>query len=223
MNEAEARQAIVGAADRLVRTGVLWKNNHGNISIRIEGTDEALLTGALLDNTRAETLARVRLDGEVVSGYIEPQAMEIVHLHTVVYRHRSDVAAVVHAHSPHATGYAVAGARMPVYTMALARLIFTPIPVTDFGPRGSDLEVASIGRTLDADPAAKALLLRNHGLLAFAPTIDEAVRIVFAVEENAEASMLARSVGSPREVPEDLARAAAKRRDEFAKVGLIRR
>jgi L-ribulose-5-phosphate 4-epimerase len=214
---------IAASARKMVRSGLLWKNNHGNISARLPGRDEMLLTGSVLEPFDPSTLTRVRLDGEVLKGEIAPMAREIVQLHAVVYRHRPEVGGVVHAHSPHATAYALAATPMPVYTMALARLTSDPLPVSRFGPRGSEQEVESIAELLDAHPGSSAILLRNHGLLAFGPTVDAATRLVFAVEENAEGSILAGAVGGAKPIPESAIRAAQERKREFERLGPISR
>lgn len=213
---------IEASAGRLVRSGLLWKNNHGNISARVPGKEEMILTGSVLEPFEPDTLSRVTLDGEVLAGQVAAMAREIVHIHTVVYRHRADVGGVVHAHAPAATAYAIAAREMPIYTMALARLTATAIPVTKFGPRGSEQEVESIAELLDASPDCRAVLLRNHGVLAWGPTVDAATRIVFALEENAEAGGRGNLVGGAQPIPPEMLHATAQRMREFEQLGPIR-
>ena len=54
-------------------------------------------------------------------------------MHLVVYDHRPDVNAVVHAHPPIATGFAVAG--IPLDRAVLAEVVTTlgSIPIAEYG------------------------------------------------------------------------------------------
>ncbi|MGH2513155.1 MAG: class II aldolase/adducin family protein [Candidatus Limnocylindrales bacterium] len=223
MANRDAARQIGACADRLVRTGLLWKNNHGNISVRGDDAGEMILTGSVLEPFDPDSLTRLTIAGEVLEGTIAAMAREIVNLHGVVYRNRPDIGAVVHAHSPHATAYAVAGRELPVYTMALARLIDEPVRVSAFGPRGSEVEVDSIGQLLNDHPGMNAVLLRNHGVLAWGATLDEATRIIFALEENAEASIQASGLGGAVAIPSDLVKATKARRIEFERLGALTR
>src|SRR3954465_930410 len=87
----QARREIVEAAAGLVRASVLSPSQHGNISVRLKGTDLMLLTGvSSLANVTAEGLALLRLDGSVVDGEVHPASAEILRMHTEVYRKRDD-------------------------------------------------------------------------------------------------------------------------------------
>lgn len=223
-DHAELRHRIVEGANRLIRNGALSRNNHGNMSIRIPGTDEIIMTGSSLQGLSPEGLARINLAGEVLDGRVDPASNEIIEMHTAVYRSRPDVGSVVHTHSPHATAYAIAAKPMECFSSSLARLgIINPIPVTKFGPRGSDLAVRSIEETLHANPDCKALLLGNHGILTFDAAVEQATHFVFAMEENAEVSILASLIGQPKVISTELIRAAAARRQEFEQLGTVAR
>lgn len=213
-------QRVAKIADRLVKTKLLWKNNHANISIKIPGTNEFILTGGVMEPFDIESLTRLTLDGELLAGKLAPQAQEIVDMHAVVYRKRPEIGGIVHTHSPHATAYAVASKELACFTNSLARLdIAESIPVSPFGPRGSEIAVQHIANTLDAHPGCRALLLANHGVLTFDKTPEEASQMAFAVEENAEVAILAGIVGTAKPIPPEMIHAASERLKEFAKKG----
>ena len=71
------------------------------------------------------------LEGRKVAGERDPSSELLMHL--VVYRNRPDVTAVVHAHPPTATGFAVAG--IPLDRAVLAEVVTTlgSIPIADYG------------------------------------------------------------------------------------------
>src|SRR3712207_200331 len=85
------RESVVAAAKELVRAGVVSASLHGNISVRLPGTDRMLLTSASsLAAVTPDRLALIGLDGELVAGELEPTSREIVGMHTTVYRARGD-------------------------------------------------------------------------------------------------------------------------------------
>lgn len=81
-DHTELRHRIVESANRLIRNGALSHNNHGNMSIRIPGTDEIIMTGSSLQGLSLEGLARINLVGEVLDGRVDPASNEIIEMHT---------------------------------------------------------------------------------------------------------------------------------------------
>ncbi len=215
------KQSILDTARALVNNRVLSLSGHGNISARIPDTDTILLTGGgSLANLNAENLTLLTLDGEVVDGRLEAVANEIVRMHTEVYKARSDVGAVIHTHSPYATAFAVANKPLPSTYEAMARLdIWEPVPVAAYAPRGSAESVQNI---VDAiRPETKAVLLGNHGVLAFAADARQAVGVCVAIEEGAQLTVLASAIGKATPFSPAMVAAARQRRDEFQRRGAV--
>ena len=75
------------------------------------------------------------------------------------------------------------------------------IPVAAWAPRGSDAAVQAIVDTLAAHPGAPAVLLANHGLLAFGADILAVAGLVLAMEEAAEATLRAAAIGGAQPFP----------------------
>jgi L-ribulose-5-phosphate 4-epimerase len=199
----EQRQAIVAAAELLVRSGVLSHSNHGNSSVRLPDGNSMLITGvSSLLNQSPETLAVLDLDGNLVEGNLASTSAEITSMHAVVYRLRSDVGAVIHTHSPQVTSYALAHQPMPIHYEGLLRMgVSEDIPVAAWGPRGSRDSVTNIEDALRAHPEASAVLLANHGLLAFGRDQSAAAHLIISLEEAAEMMQLAASLGGSKPFP----------------------
>ena len=180
------RQSIVDAGKSLVQARVLSPSLHGNMSARLPGTETILLTsGSSLAEMHPDDLALLDLDGRVIEGQINPVTHEIVHMHTAVYRKRTDVGAVIHTHSPYSTSFAVANRPLEVFSEALARFgIDEPIPVAAYAPRGSRESVSNIVDVIG--PKTRAVLLQNHGILTFAEDIATARTLVLVMEEAAQ-------------------------------------
>ncbi|HEY1292652.1 MAG TPA: alpha/beta fold hydrolase, partial [Chloroflexota bacterium] len=150
----QERQAILGAADLLVRAGVLSHSNHGNSSVRLSDGQSMMITGASsLFGQTPETLAVLDLDGNVKEGKLQSTSAEIVQMHACVYRARPDIGAVIHTHSPMVSTYAMAHQPMPIHYEGLLRQgVSSAIPVAGWGPRGSRESVTNIEKALADNP-----------------------------------------------------------------------
>jgi L-fuculose-phosphate aldolase len=199
----ELRQAILTNAELLVRSGVLSHSNHGNSSARLPDGQSMLITGvSSLFNQSPETLAVLDLDGNVLEGQLASTSAEIVSMHAIVYKLRSDVGAVIHTHSPMVSTYAMAHQPMPIHYEGLLRQgVSEDIPVAAWGPRGSRESVTNIADALTAHPDASAVLLANHGLLAFGRDQSKAALLIISLEEAAEMMLLAKRLGGSKPFP----------------------
>ncbi len=203
LTETEAREQLIQAGRLLFQAGVMSHSGHGNMSVRLPGAERMLLTsGGLLANLTQEQLTVVTFDGDVVAGTLEPVTREIVGMHAGVYRVRPDVSAVIHTHSPHVTSFALAHQPLPCAYEALLRFSVTEdIPVADWAPRGSRESVANIVKQLEQHPTIPAVLLANHGLLAFGRDALSTVFLIITMEEAAELTLRARTLGGEKGFP----------------------
>jgi L-ribulose-5-phosphate 4-epimerase len=210
---------VVGAAARVVASGAISANGHGNVSIRVPGADEMYYTAApSLKGLTPEGVVRVGLDGALIEGALPPIQGAVVAMHTAMYRDRPDVGCVLHTHSPHATAFAVANRSIDCWIEALAMFgLADGVPVAAYGPRGSDQAVANIRAA--ARPGVPAVLLANHGVLVFHRTPDLAILVGGVVEEAAQAAINAMALGGPVEIPGDLRAAALQRAMAFDTAG----
>jgi L-ribulose-5-phosphate 4-epimerase len=203
-SHSELRQQLVQAARRLFQTGVMSHSGHGNMSVRLPGTDDQMLltsTGSLTELI-VDQLAVVTFDGEVAEGALDPATLEIVAMHAGVYRARPDAAAVIHTHSPQVTSFALAHQSLPcVYEAFLRFGITEDIPVAEWAPRGSPESVSNIVDQLGRHPTAPAVLLANHGLLAFGRDPRSTAQLIVIMEEAAEMTLRARQLGGEKTFP----------------------
>jgi L-fuculose-phosphate aldolase len=203
LSYATQRQSIVDAAELLVRSRVLSHSGHGNSSVRLPDGQSMLITGvSSLLTTTPESLAITALDGTVLEGDLASTSAEIVGMHAVVYQLKPEVGAVIHTHSPMVSTYAMAHRPMPVHYEGLLRMgVSQEIPVAAWGPRGSRESITNIEDALRAHPDASAVLLANHGLLAFGSDQPSAARLIIALEEAAEMMLRAEHIGGSRALP----------------------
>ncbi|MBV9577268.1 MAG: alpha/beta fold hydrolase [Chloroflexi bacterium] len=214
----QERQAILAAADLLVRSGVLSHSNHGNSSVRLADGQSMLITGASsLLGQSSETLAVLDLDGNVKEGKLQSTSAEIVQMHACVYKARPDVGAVIHTHSPMVSTYAMAHQAMPIHYEGLLRQgVSSAIPVAGWGPRGSRESVTNIEKALADNPDASAVLLANHGLLAWGKDQMSTARLIISLEEAAEMMLGAEQIGGSQALPEGALEQVRAHMREFA-------
>ncbi len=187
--------ALVAATRHLFASNVMSHSGHANLSARLDGDRFVLTTTGMVRELRPDQVATVSLDGEVLEGALGPENAEIIAMHSVIYKARNDVGAVIHTHSPSATAFALANRSLPCRAEPLLRFgQAEPVPVVEWGPRGSDVSVRGIGRAIQQHPTTSAVLLANHGLLAFGADPLATARVVVAIEEAAEAELAAEAI-----------------------------
>ena len=165
------------------------------MSMRLPEPELMLLTSVShLAHLTPEQLVVVTFDGEVVEGALDSASREIVGMHSCVYRAREEVNAVIHTHSPRATSFALAHQPLPcVYEAFLRFGITEDVPVAQWAPRGSREAVDYIVEQLQQHPTASAVLLANHGLLAFSGDALMAAQLIIIMEESAQLTLDART------------------------------
>ncbi len=201
-HEQDLARQVVGAAEQLFEAGVMSHSGHANLSVRLDA-ERLLLTPGFVRGLRPEQLATVGFDGRLLAGELLSVSTEIIAMHSVVYRARPQVGAVIHTHSPAATAFAVANRPLPCRTEPMLRFgQAEEVPVVPWGPRGSDVSVRGMAEVLAGRPTTAAVLLANHGLLVFGPDPAATAQLLVAIEESAEAELAARAIGGAVDFPE---------------------
>ncbi len=213
---------VVETARRVVASGAISANGHGNVSLRVPGAEEMYFAAApSLRDPSPSAIVRVALDGTLLEGELPPIQRAVVAMHTAMYADHPDVGCVLHTHSPYATAYAVAGRPIGCWVEAMAMFgLPSGVPVAAYGPRGSDEAVANIRAAVR--PGVPAVLLANHGVLVFHRSPDLAILVGGVVEEAAQAGINAASIGGAQEVPAELREAAFQRAMAFEREGTAR-
>ncbi|UOF91508.1 class II aldolase/adducin family protein [Fodinisporobacter ferrooxydans] len=211
-----ARAELIKAAKSLSASGVLFRGEHANLSARIEGDLVVITRGGSIANLSESNFATVTLQGETVEGEIDSVTAEIVEMHTAVYRARESVGSIMHVHAPHATAFAVAHQAIPVAYEPLVRFGITePIPVVPWAPRGSEASVGGIVQIVEKHPGLPAVLLANHGVLAFTSNPMQTAHLLATLDEAAELVLNARVLGGEKELPEEALAQVKKHMAQF--------
>lgn len=203
MSEGEARAALVKTARQLAAAGLLFRGAHANLSARIDGDRMVMTRGGSVANLGEDDLALLDLSGRILSGEMEGRMQEVIQMHAGVYRTRESAGAVIHTHAPHVTAFAVAQQPIPLVYEPLVRLgVSEPIPVVPWAPRGSDRSVAAILEIVRDHPGLPALMMANHGALAFYTDPLATAGLLATLDEAAELILLAQAIGGAKPLPE---------------------
>src|ERR671912_2952319 len=191
--EEQARADIVEVGRRLWERGYVASND-GNISVRLD--DNRLITtpkNVSKGFMTPDMMVITDLDGKKITGERDPSSELKMHLE--VYRNRPDIRAVVHAHPPTATGFAVAG--IPLDRAVLAEVITTlgSIPIAEYATPSTEELPAAVRRYIKAHDG---VLLANHGALTVAHELFAAYYKMETIEHFARISLVARLLGGER-------------------------
>ncbi len=189
-SESSLRADIVEVGRRMYARGYTASND-GNISARL-GSDRLVMTpkGVCKGFMTPDLMCITDLDGKKISGERDPSSEMLMHLE--VYRQRPDVNAVVHAHPPIATGFAVAG--IPLDRAVLAEVLTTlgSIPIAEYATPSTSELPAAVRKYIKAHDG---MLLANHGALTAGPDLFAAYYKMETIEHFAKISLVARLLG----------------------------
>src|SRR5258705_2408275 len=188
--ESALRADIVEIGRRMYARGYTAAND-GNMRVRL-GADRLLMTPRSVCKglMTPDMMCITDLDGKKLQGDRDPSSEMLMHLE--VYRQRPDVQAVVHAHPPTATGFAVAG--IPLDRPVLAEVLTTlgSIPIAEYAtPSTAELPEA-VHKYIKAHDG---MLLANHGALTVGPDLFAAYYTMETIEHFAKISLVARMLG----------------------------
>lgn len=187
------------AATRLAYERGYIVANVGNLSVRLPDGSVLITAAGITKRTIVrEQIVRIDLDGNL----LDPspwRASSEFRIHTLAYRHRPDVGAVVHAHPPMATTCAIAGIELsePLSPELVTRL--GPVPLVPYGRPGTDdLPARLLPYIKDHD----GFLLENHGAMALGTTLDEAFNRMELIETYARYYLLTTLLQSRNHLPQ---------------------
>ena len=190
--EREARAAIVAVGRRLYERRIL-ASTEGNMSIRMEG-DRVLATPSGVNKgfMAEDDLVVTDLEGNP-EGAGQPSSEMLMHL--AVYQQRDDVAGVVHAHPPIATGYAVAGRELPAAVLAEIVTSLGCIPIAPYGTPSTTQLAEAVSAPIRL---YDALLLANHGAVTVGSSLEQAEERMYQLEHFAEIALVAEILGGAK-------------------------
>ena len=198
MNSAYAlRRDICEVGRRVYQRGYVAAND-GNISVRMEA-DRVLCTptGVSKGYLSEDMLAICDMEGNQVAGSMKISSE--IRMHVEIYKLRSDIYSVVHAHPPTATGFAVAGIELTKCILPEVIVSLGGVPLAAYGtPGGPDIvePMKPLLRQYDA------VLMANHGVVTLGKHVMDAHFKMETVEHFAKIALVAQQLGAVRTLAE---------------------
>jgi L-fuculose-phosphate aldolase len=196
--EAQLRADIVEVGRRMYARGYTASND-GNISVRLDAgrllmTPRSVCKGFMDPGMMCIT----DLEGKKLAGERDPSSE--IQMHLEVYRQRQDINAVVHAHPPIATAFAVAG--IPLDRAVLAEVVTTlgSVPIAEYATPSTKALPEAVRKYVKAHDG---MLLANHGALTLGTDLFSAYFKMETIEHFANISFVARMLGGERLLSRD--------------------
>ncbi len=200
MKYMETREIMCDICHKTWQLGWVAAND-GNLSVKLpDGNFLATPTGISKSFITPEKLVIIDKEGKVLEAENGYRPSSEIKMHLRCYQERADVGAVLHAHPPTATGYAVAHVPLDRYTMIETVAAIGSIPVTPYGTPSTYEVPDAIAPYLQEHDV---LLLANHGALTVGADAIIAYYRMETLELFAKISLTAHLLGGEKEISEE--------------------
>ncbi|MDX2128134.1 MAG: class II aldolase/adducin family protein [Chloroherpetonaceae bacterium] len=162
----------------------------GNLSIRSAEGIYITSTRTLKSNATAQDICLVSPDGRFIEG-LRPASTETA-MHLLIYAMRPDVNAIVHAHPPATTAFAVARLSLEAALFPEVILDIGPVPLAAYATPSTEEVPNSLKPFVGS---ANAILLANHGLVTYAENLQDAFYRMDKLEHAAKTVLYAKIIG----------------------------
>lgn len=197
VNEFKIKQEICEVGRKIYAKGFAAAND-GNISYRISDK-EVFCTPTLVSKgaLKPDDICTVDMTGKQIAGR-KKRTSEVL-LHLEIYKKNPGVKAVVHCHPPHATAFSVAGEAIPTCVLPEFEVFLGPVPTTAYETPGAQGFADTITPFLHT---AKIAVLKNHGTVAWAETVDRAYWWTEILDAYCKILLIAKQVGNVERISE---------------------
>ncbi len=186
------KQEVFDTTLQLVKIDLI-RISAGNISIRLPDGNVAITpSGILYDRMKPEDIVIMDLNGNKLEGEYKPSSEKA--LHNEIYKACPDVQAVVHTHAVHAITFSTLDMELPAICIELL-MVGAPIPTAPYRCPGTPEVGIDAANYFVKYPRLKALLLKNHGMVAIGKDLSEAYQNAYNLETGAEIYHLALQLG----------------------------
>lgn len=183
---------IINVSNEIYDKGLV-SGKAGNISARFGDVVAITPTLKSLSRLSEEDIVLVDMNGNVLT---KGRPSSEVNMHLEIYKKRSDVKAIVHTHSPYATGFAFSDKKLK--RLEGFGAIKTPyLASIDYEKPGSDELAESASEGLGKEDV---LVLKNHGVICVSDSLSEAMLLAVFVEETAKTQYITYMLNSVEDI-----------------------
>jgi L-ribulose-5-phosphate 4-epimerase len=165
----------------------------GNVSFRIPDSELILITasGVSLGDTSMDNLVTVNFETNQLVHQPDDRyrPSKETAFHTIIYRNRPEISAVVHLHPIYATAYSISKSDLPLVTIS-AELNLKQVPCIPFASPGSAELSNQVAKTITEFPRSMAFLMERHGTITMAPDLIGAFNLSDLLEHTAHVAFV---------------------------------
>jgi len=196
-SDRQFRLAIVEYGRLLHANGYVAATD-GNLSARLD-EGRILVTPTCISKGRmqASDLVVVDAQGNRISG--KRRVSSEVAMHLLIYRLRPEVRGIVHAHPPTATGFAASGMGLSSPLVCEVVVGLGSIPLARYGTPGTPELTDALEPLV---PGHDAILMANHGVVTYGPTLESAFMKMETVEHFAKIALVCHMLGKAQPLGE---------------------
>jgi len=187
-----------------VREASLWlseqgyfgshRGTGGNVSVRVDEAAMAITPSSVrYQELSDDDICVVGLDLSVIEGKSEVTPSVEAGMHSIIYRKRPDVNAVVHTHQIYGSVFAVINTPIPALFDEVSFALGQLVEVIPYALSGTAELAQNVEGKLSNN--ANAYIIQNHGILALGKTLDKAILHTELLEKVARIYCLALSTG----------------------------
>src|SRR5437870_11561512 len=186
MDEQLARRDLLRICHLMYERSYVVSSD-GNVSVQLEdGRILATPTMTCKGRMTEDLIAITDLEGRPLNNQ---RASSELAMHLLIYQERPDIKAVCHAHPPHGTAFAVAGLAIDQPILSEVILTLGCVPLAEYGTPSTH-ELTEAMRPLVKHH--NALLMANHGAVAYGADIWQAFDRLETLEHTAKIAILSR-------------------------------
>ena len=196
LNEYEIKKEMCEIGKRVYNRGMVAAND-GNFSVKLNDNEFLCTpTGVSKGFMTPEYICKVDAQGKVIQANKGFRPSSEIKMHMRVYKERPDVKAVVHAHPLYATSFAIAGIPLTQPIMPEAGISLGCVPIAEYGTSTEEIPDA-VSKYLQY---FDAVLLENHGALAYSDSLLNAYYKMESLEFYARLLYQSKMLGGPKEL-----------------------
>lgn len=169
----------------------------GNVSIRIKNDDSDIIaitpTLSSLGDLKEEDIVLLDLEGNNLT---KGKPSSEYNLHLEIYKKRDDVNAIVHTHSPYATGFAFSSKKIKRHE-GFGQIVTPFLEEIEYAKPGSMELAKSAAENIGKEDV---LVLKHHGILTVADDLKEAASLAAFIEDTAKTQYIAHTLNLTEEI-----------------------
>ncbi|MBQ2352732.1 MAG: class II aldolase/adducin family protein [Methanobrevibacter sp.] len=185
-------QQIINVSNEIYNKGLV-SGKSGNVSARFGNVIAITPTLKSLSDLKQKDIVLVDLKGNVLT---EGKPSSEVNMHLEIYKKRSDVNAIVHTHSPYATGFAFSDKKLKRLE-GFGKIKEPYLPFIEYEKPGTDELAKSASEGLGE---SDVLILKNHGVICVNENLKEAMLLAVFVEETAKTQFISYMLNSAEDI-----------------------